>query len=76
MSLQISFAQVLEDADQLSLDEQESLLAILQRRLAEARREQLAKDIRQARLEFEQGLCQPTTPEDLIRRASYDSNHS
>jgi len=67
MSLQISFAQVLEDADQLSLDEQESLLAILH--LAEARREQLAKEIRQARLEFEQGLCQPTTPEDLIRRA-------
>jgi hypothetical protein len=69
MSLQISFAQVLEDADQLSLDEQESLLAILQRRLTESRREQLAKDIRQARREFEQGLCQPTTPEDLIKRA-------
>lgn len=69
MLSQISFAQVLEDIDQLSLDEQESLLRIVQSRLTESRREQLAKEIQQAHLEFEQGFCQPTTPDDLIKRA-------
>ncbi|NJO18176.1 MAG: hypothetical protein HC877_21325 [Thioploca sp.] len=66
---QISFAQILEDIDQLSLDEQESLLEILQHRLPESRRKQLAQEIQQARFEFAQGLCQPTTPDDLIKQA-------
>jgi len=69
MLFQLSFSQVLENIDQLSLDEQESLLKILQSRFTESRREQLAQEIRQARLDFEQGLCQPTTPDDLIKRA-------
>jgi hypothetical protein len=69
MHAQISFAQILEDIDQLSLDEQESLLEILQRRLAESHREQLTQEIQQARSEFAQGFCQPTTPDALIKRA-------
>lgn len=69
MLLQLSFSQVLENIDQLSLDEQESLLKILQSRFTESRREQLAQEIQRVRLEFEQGLCQPVTSDDLIKRA-------
>jgi hypothetical protein len=61
------FAQVLEAADRLSPEEQEELVAILQRRLAQAARLRLAADIEQARKEFAAGQCTPTSPADLVR---------
>ncbi len=39
------FAEVLEAVDQLSRDEQETLVAIVQRRMAERGRKQLAADV-------------------------------
>jgi len=61
------FGQVLEAADRLSLDEQEELIAILQRRLASAARRRLAGEIQEARLEFAEGHCLPATPDELMR---------
>ena len=60
------FAEVLEAVDQLSADEQETLVAIVQRRMAERGRKQLAADIQEARREFAAGLCQPSTAEELM----------
>lgn len=62
-----SFGEVLEAVGKLSPDEQQSLLVIVQRRLAEQGRKTLAQDIREAREEFAQGRCDPTTAEDLIQ---------
>jgi hypothetical protein len=63
----MSFNEILEAADQLSLDEQATLLEVLQHRIIERRREALARDIQQARREFETGQCLPMSPADLIK---------
>jgi hypothetical protein len=62
----VSFAEVLEAADELPLDEQETLAEILHRRVVESRRGDLARDLLQARQEFEQGECRPVTADDLM----------
>jgi len=61
-----TFGQVLEAADQLSLDEQETLADILRRRIIERRRQQLAVEIREAREEYKTGDCQTATPDELM----------
>jgi hypothetical protein len=55
------FGEVLEAIDQLSLDEQATLLDIVQRRLAERGRKLLATEIQEARQEFATGRSQPAT---------------
>ncbi len=66
MQTVISFGEVLEAADKLSLEEQESLLDILWRRVIERRRAELAEDIREAKQEFQEGHCQPATSSEII----------
>lgn len=63
----MSFNDILEAADQLSLEEQTSLVEVLNRRINERRRDEIAQEIQQARREFEAGLCSVTTPADLIK---------
>jgi hypothetical protein len=61
------FGEVMEAADRLSQDEQQELIAILNRRLAQAKRKRVAADIQEARQEFAKGDCQPVSPDDLMR---------
>lgn len=61
------FGEVLEAVGKLSPDEQETLLAIVRRRLAEQARKRVAQDVQEAREEFAQGRCEPTTVEDLMK---------
>jgi hypothetical protein len=61
-----SFAEVLEAADQLPLDDQEILTEILHRRIIERRREQLGAEVRQAQQEFQQGHCRPVSADELM----------
>ncbi|MBL8830006.1 MAG: hypothetical protein JNM18_23710 [Planctomycetaceae bacterium] len=63
----MQFSEVLEAADHLSPDEQEELIGILHRRLAETARQRLVSDVQAARQEFAEGRCVPTTPGDLMR---------
>ena len=49
-----TFAELLEAADELPLDDQESLAEILHRRVIERRREELAREALEARQEYEQ----------------------
>lgn len=65
----LSFADVLEAAEQLSLEEQESLLELLQRRLVERRRTVLAREIEEARREFREGRTRTMTPAEIIVEA-------
>ena len=69
MSQQNAFADVLEAAEQLDVDAQTELVAILRRRLAERGRERVAATVAQARREFAAGQCQPMTAAKLVREA-------
>ena len=60
---QINFAEILEAAEQLSIEDREDLIRILQNRLHEQKRADLVIDVREAEQEFAQGKCQLVTPE-------------
>lgn len=62
----VLFGELLEAADKLSLDEQEALMEILNKRVIEHRREELVKDIQNAQKEFKEGSCMPATPSELM----------
>lgn len=62
----MSFAEVLEAADLLPTDEQETLVDILRRRLIDRRREEIAQDIHEANEEFAAGRCRTVTPDELL----------
>jgi hypothetical protein len=49
------------------LEEQETLLDILHRRLAEQSRKIVATEIQEARKEFAEGRCQSATPEEIMK---------
>ena len=62
------FAQVLDSADELAVEEQESLVEVLQHRLAEYRRAELIAAVKSARREFKASRCRPATPAQIIKR--------
>ena len=62
------FAQVLDSADGLAFEEQESLVEVLQHRLAEHRRAELVEAVKAARQEFKAGRCRPATPAQIVKR--------
>jgi hypothetical protein len=66
MAQVLAFGEVLEAADHLSRDEQEELIGILHRRLAQAARQRLAAETQDARQEFAAGHCLPATPDELM----------
>ncbi|MDA1276143.1 MAG: hypothetical protein O2960_19175 [Verrucomicrobia bacterium] len=61
------FAEVIDAADQLSFEERETLIDILQHRLNEARRAEVLSDIKEGTDEFESGRCRETSVETLAR---------
>lgn len=67
MENNVGFGEILEEADRLPLEDQETLIEVLQRRIRDRRRAELAKDIQEAQKEFEEGSCRPATPGELIR---------
>lgn len=66
MNHTLSLNEILEDAEKLSLDEQETLLEILNRRIRDRRRIELAKDIQEAQREFKEGKTRTATPDELM----------
>ena len=67
MARSLPFGEVLEAIDTFSLEEQETLEAILHRRIIERRRAELVQDVQEAQQEFQAGQCRPVTPEELMR---------
>ena len=67
MPQSMPFADVLEAADHLSEDEQLELIAILNRRLAEACRARLIREVAQSRKEHARGEYKAVTPDELMR---------
>ena len=67
MSNEMTFNDVLESVDKLSLDEQETLTEVLRRRLIEHRREELAREIKDAGGEFQDGSSKPATSSEIMK---------
>jgi len=63
---QITFATILDAADQLPLEDQENLIDILQKRLRDHRRAELVQEVQQAQQEFAQGQYKIATPQQII----------
>jgi hypothetical protein len=63
----MSFNDILEAADQLSLEDQAALVEVLNRRIHEHRRDDLVREVQQARRELEAGLGRVMTADDLIK---------
>ena len=66
MQLALSFNDIVEAADQLTLAEQASLIDILRRRLADKRRAELTQEVREARQEFQRHQVQAATADDIM----------
>ena len=66
MEKTLSFGEVLDTVEQLSLEDQEALTDIIRRRIIEQRRAELAKDIREAQEEFKVGNARLVTPDELM----------
>jgi len=61
------FNEVLEAIDKLGPEDQEALINIVERRRIARRRAALAKDIEEARRDFQAGLCTPRTSKNLMQ---------
>jgi len=66
MERTLAFGEVLEAVDKLSLREQEALMDVVQRRIIERQREELAREMQEAQKEFQAGHCHPATPDELM----------
>ena len=67
MSQHIILDQVLDEAESLTLDEQEVLLEVLQKRLLEARRILLADEVREANIEFSKNKCVVSDADSILK---------
>jgi hypothetical protein len=63
-----SYGQVLDSIEALPEEQQESLLDIMRKRLAERRRAALVKSVGEARKEFKSGKLRPATPAEIMRK--------
>lgn len=63
-----NYGQVLEAIEALSEEQQESLMDVVRKRLAERRRAALVKSVAEARKEFKSGKLRPATPAEIMRK--------
>jgi hypothetical protein len=62
-----TFDEALEMVDSMTIEEREQLLEILQKRLIDEKREELVKNIREAKQEYRKGKIKKGTVDDLMR---------
>lgn len=62
----LPFGEVLEAVDHLSLEEQQTLVEIVRRRVVEQGRKRLAAEIQEANQEFAEGRCRQVTADELM----------
>ncbi|HEY5297870.1 MAG TPA: hypothetical protein VIK59_08080 [Verrucomicrobiae bacterium] len=63
-----TYGQVVDSIEALPDEQQESLVELLQRRLAERRRETLVKSVQEARKEFKSGKLRPASSAEIMRK--------
>lgn len=62
-----TFDQVLDAIENLPIEQQEDLLDVVRRRLAERGRQQIVADAHEARAEFAAGKTRAISIDDLVR---------
>ena len=68
-----TFSDVVDAADDLSVNEQETLVEILRRRIAKCNREALVRDVAEARAEFQSGQTRATSVGDIMNEVRGES---
>jgi hypothetical protein len=63
----VSFDQLTEMIDQLSLDEQEALLQVLKQRITMSHRQQIIDDVRESEAELASGKIRIMSPEEIMK---------
>ena len=63
----IRFGDLVEMIDRLPLEDRESLVEVVRKRIADDQRRRMTASIRAARREHARGRCKPTTPDELMR---------
>jgi len=63
-----TYGQVVDSIEALPDEQQQSLVELLQHRLAERRRETLVKSVQEARKEFKAGKLRPAAPAEIMRK--------
>ena len=63
----LSFQQILDFVEQLDLDQRESLIDIVKRRLVDMRRDELAMSIKESRADYKKGNVKSGSVEDLMK---------
>ena len=61
-----TYGQVLDSIEALPEEQQESLMELIQRRLAERRRQALIKCVQAARKEFKSGKLRAASPAEIM----------
>jgi hypothetical protein len=64
---QATFDEVLDAVEAWPDDQQTELLEVIQRRLAERGRQQVAEDVQQSRLELSKGTKKPGSVDEIMR---------
>ena len=62
-----TFSDFVEEIDKLSLDEQESFVAVLQKRIAEEKRKRFVEEALESKEEFEKGVYSKGSSADLFK---------
>jgi hypothetical protein len=63
-----TYGQLLDSIEALPEDQQESLMDIVRKRIAERRREALVKSVAEARKEFKSGKLRPASSAEIMRK--------
>jgi len=61
-----TFSEIVDAADNLSTDEQQVLLELLHRRIAERNRAELVLEVAESRAEFADGRAEPSSVKDIM----------
>ncbi len=72
----VTLNQVLENAMQLPVEQQEMLIEILHNRHLEQRRDEIAEDARESISAFRAGQIRPQPVEDIILELRQSLNHA
>jgi hypothetical protein len=64
--MQSTFSDVLETIEEFSIDEKETLIDILQRRLQDAKRERIVNSVNESRREFESGEMKSASADEIM----------
>lgn len=67
MTRAATFADILDQADRLPLDEKQELIDVLQRRAAEQRRKQIVREVAASEREHRKGQSKVGTASEIIR---------